>query len=282
MSRIKRVLLGLVLLLIAACAGVRGPQIELESAKGHGPGGAFVPGCMPFPNPGEKQDIDKKCPKEGNAGSDQALAEEYSSKNFLCAHGTPIDVGFDAFHLMQEVVDENELHYGNGTKSLPDRSAVKDLVTVGDQSVGEGTLVRLVGYVRDVTHTYEKPGAKEGVNCEYELIDNNDIHINIGRSPKSKPCNGVVAEMIPHFRNANWTPDHVRGLIGGKPVRVTGHVFFDSRHSLFTCQETDGNPKRMSLFEIHPVYRFEVCRHVKLNECDASDDAAWQNLESLF
>jgi hypothetical protein len=45
------------------------------------------------------------------------------------------------------------------------------------------------------------------------------------------------------------------------PVRVTGQLYFDSSH--FPCSggqgAGEGNPKRVSLWEIHPIYKFEVC-----------------------
>ncbi|MGB7620956.1 MAG: hypothetical protein WBN92_01275, partial [Terriglobia bacterium] len=40
----------------------------------------------------------------------------------------------------------------------------------------------------------------------------------------------------------------------------TGQLFFDSSHT--PCQdgsEIPGDPRRVSLWEIHPIYRFDVC-----------------------
>jgi hypothetical protein len=57
------------------------------------------------------------------------------------------------------------------------------------------------------------------------------------------------------------------------PVRVTGHLFFDSSH--VPCaggQPVPSNPKRFSLWEVHPIYQLEVCT----GNCDG--DGQWSSL----
>ena len=58
------------------------------------------------------------------------------------------------------------------------------------------------------------------------------------------------------------------------PVRVTGQLFFDSSH--VPCaggKEVRTNPRRFSLWEIHPIYQFEVCTA----DCDGT--GTWLPLE---
>jgi hypothetical protein len=43
-------------------------------------------------------------------------------------------------------------------------------------------------------------------------------------------------------------------------ARITGQLYFDSSHvPCANGQHVRSNPKRNSLWEIHPVYKFEVC-----------------------
>jgi len=84
--------------------------------------------------------------------------------------------------------------------------------------------------------------------------------------------------MIPHYRPTAWRDTAVRAV--ERPVRVTGHLFFDSAH--LPCDEAghpeQGQPARMSLWEIHLVYSLEVCRHATLAACRGDHDEDWQPL----
>jgi hypothetical protein len=56
-------------------------------------------------------------------------------------------------------------------------------------------------------------------------------------------------------------------------VRIAGQQFFDSSH--VPCANgapVGSNPKRISLWEIHPIYNFEVC----VSNCDGAGQ--WQPL----
>lgn len=60
----------------------------------------------------------------------------------------------------------------------------------------------------------------------------------------------------------------------GLPVRVTGHLFFDSSH--VPCENGQGvrsNPKRVSLWEVHPIYQFELCT------ADCGGTGTWVSLD---
>ena len=84
--------------------------------------------------------------------------------------------------------------------------------------------------------------------------------------------------MIPHYRPTAWRDTAIHAL--ERPVRVTGHLFFDSAH--LPCDEAGhqepGQPARMSLWEIHPVYAFEVCRHTTMAACRGDHDEDWTPL----
>jgi len=78
-----------------------------------------------------------------------------------------------------------------------------------------------------------------------------------------------------HFRPKAWRDTTIGDI--ERPVRVTGLLFFDSPH--LPCDEeghaVSGNPARVSLWEIHPVYLFEVCKHPKLTGCRGDHDEDW-------
>lgn len=145
-------------------------------------------------------------------------------------------------------------------------------------------MVQLKAFVMDAMQ--EGP---EKVNCQEEVPttkDYHDIHISLVPNIKlaaattkeaiaASECQGVVAEMSPHFRPALWTAGNLNKAGDKKlPVRVTGQLFFDSSHVPCKDGEPVGkNPKRVSLWEIHPIYAFEVCT------ADCDGEGTWVSLE---
>jgi hypothetical protein len=106
------------------------------------------------------------------------------------------------------------------------------------------------------------------------------IYISIVDSVSQQDeCSSVVAEMIPHHRPASWTAQNVEAVAKKKlPVRLTGQLFFDSSHS--PCQNgksLSGDPKRTSLWEVHPIYEFDVCP-----QGDCSNGSGWVTLEAFL
>src|ERR1019366_15412 len=60
-------------------------------------------------------------------------------------------------------------------------------------------------------------------------------------------------------------------------VRVTGPLFFDNAHKPcagLTKAAGDEAPFRSSLWEIHPVYQFEVCASTDPGKCDVNSDSS--------
>jgi hypothetical protein len=89
-------------------------------------------------------------------------------------------------------------------------------------------------------------------------------------------CNSVVAEMVPHHRPDGWTVENVlKAANKHARVRATGQLFFDSSHT--ECVDgtrVGSDPARSSLWEIHPIYKFEVC-----DSGDCSKAENWFSLE---
>ena len=143
-----------------------------------------------------------------------------------------------------------------------------------DDRVAEGKLAVLKGFV-----LIARQEGAESVNCGKNAPNSppyHDIHISIVQSAdETDECSSVVAETSPHHRPPEWNAANLNAV--GKahlPVRITGHLFFDSSH--VPCADgkpVPSNPKRVSLWELHPVYEFEVCTA----NCDA--EGTWAKLE---
>jgi hypothetical protein len=59
-------------------------------------------------------------------------------------------------------------------------------------------------------------------------------------------------------------------------VRITGTLLFDAAHR--PCQNSipsAGNPVRISVWEIHPVYAIDVCKFPTLTRCKVDDKTVW-------
>lgn len=232
---------------------------------------SFSPICSnpsyPSPGPAKPLQIDAKCGLTG-AGGEEAV--QNSVKNDFCAPGLtqPISIA-DLQKLQAQVNEDSSINFGD--EDAPPRHKGPATSRGPLQNLGEGKLVTLQGFV-----LFGREEGAESVNCEKAVPNQpafHDIHIElVDSSSVSDECSGIVAEMIPHHRPASWTADRVQEVADAKAmVRVTGQLFFDSSH--FPCQNGQGvrdNPKRASLWEIHPIYKFEVCQ----GDCTGSD-AQW-------
>jgi len=214
-----------------------------------------------FPGPATAID-NSSCGLAGNGGAE--TNQNDAKNNFCPSTGTaapqPITIA-DMVALQAKVQMDKTIPFGNTrthpltTKAGPAKNRAP-LV-----ALGEGKQVVLQGFVEDT----RQEGA-ESVNCtkEFPSPDNDlfhDVHIYLVAEPGQAECTSVVAEMIPRHRPAAWTAKQVEAVGNAKlPVRVTGQLMFDSSHT--PCQGStpvSGDPARSSLWEIHPVYKFEVC-----------------------
>jgi len=207
------------------------------------------------------------------------LAENHA-KNSFCLTGDATDISYQDL-LQLEGKSKNLV-----LKDLPDPETRKanlgNLLSLNGQTIGEGTLVRLTIYVIQGGADYADTAAKgfhgESVNCNRTSPEENDIHIPLGEKSTAAEAMSVTAEMSPHFRPAKWTPDQINAA-GDHPVRVTGQLFYDSAHRTPSGGRT-GDP-RASLWEIHPVYAFEVCGLTDIAACKAPPDADWKPLDQF-
>jgi hypothetical protein len=256
--------------IVNACAAQNVSSPEVKSGKT-----AFAPACRtptyPAPPPRTKPAIDSLC---GLQGSDREEANQNTAKNNFCASGTPTDMTIDDLtDLQKQVEDDPSIPFGDSSQGGRPQGPAVDRAPL--QALGEGKLVRMQAYV-----LFGKEEGAESVNCETAVPNQpayHDIHIElVSAAGVTDECSGVVAEMIPHHRPDTWKADNVEQVAGAElPVRVTGQLFFDSSH--FPCQNGAAfgdNPKRVSLWEIHPVYQFEVC-----SSGDCSSGTGWTPLD---
>ena len=244
----------------------------------------FKPGCrLPFDTiKSTGLEIDEKCTVDGNGGDDTAKVLENHAKNNFCIDGQPVPITYDDFKNLQALADANGLKKGLKTS----RDSLIDIFdSSGGTKIGEGTLVQFVTFLLKAHHSNVGKGKGENVNCKMTTQDDNDIHIELtmDRSiDEPDPCDSVTAEMSPHFRPAEWNR-----LVDldkfDRPVRITGPLFFDNSHS--PCHDgVRPNPKRISVWEIHPVYQFEICKAKAkdLKACDVKDNSVWVALDQWF
>src|SRR5437016_114191 len=206
--------------------------------------------------------IDNVCSITGGS-SDPAKQAESASKNNFCSE-TPTA---EALTYQQLLDLQAKSTAAKLKKSITDRKVVEDM--------GEGKYVSYIALVKEAH--YSDVGAGEAVNCNKSGAERNDIHIVLMPEGKTDECESTTAEMSPHFRPAAWTPANIMTASKDHPVRVKGHFFYDGSHSPCTASSRP-NPKRASLWEVHPVYSFEICSAKTIAECQASS-AEWTPLE---
>ena len=227
------------------------------------------PKCgWPFNETPVRQKFDDQC-NQGKTNDSSTIVQNAAKNNF-CATGTPIIIDVPTLkNLQTEVESPNVL--GPQYKPPTDRAKLRNLTTKAPDgsALGEGLLVQMVTFIFEAHYSDVESG--ESVNCKLAGSENNDIHVALVASSKeTDECQSVTTEITPHFRPVVWTDTALNNL-KGKPVRITGQLFFDASHHPGpgdTCQP----PKRQSSWEIHPLYKLEVCIKDTLEQCKANDN----------
>jgi hypothetical protein len=204
------------------------------------------------------------------AGSAHGLVNQL--KRTVPPQGTPTTLTFDTFSQLQsaavELVDE-------GVEIPPaERDKIKSIETA-EGTVGEGSRVRLVAFLSE-----GNPHANSGesVNCNLKRQANNDIHISVTETKDGSEFEGIVVEMIPQDRPANWTSSKL-GQLHGKVLLIEGGLFYDNLHfaNADANNPMQGQPKRFSLWEIHPVTSLKVCKKRTVSQCDPDRASDWKD-----
>jgi hypothetical protein len=221
--------------------------------------------------------IDSSCPVQGSGGDE---ATQNTAKNDFCASGpaTPITIA-EMADLQKQVEDNKNIPFGNKDKHplTSDPGPAEDRAPL--VKLREGNEVVLTGYV--AMSRFESPETVNSGKAVPNKDAYHDIHTSIVAKPGNAQCTGVVVEMIPHHRPTSWNPEVVNAVKTAKlKVRITGQLMFDSSHS--PCIDgqpvktgpNSQDPARVSLWEIHPIYKFEVCQ---VGDC--ASGSGWVPLE---
>jgi len=236
----------------------------------------FEPPCpLPYDSIKQHHPIDDTCDSTGTAGSPK-VARQDGAKNNFCAAGPAAVVTQLSFKNLQAKAAALKVPFGGQGKLPPEPSVLHDIYRTSDGAlVGEGSLVEYVGFI--LHSKYSDTGTGETCNCQNGGDEDNDIHISLAPTKSATLCASVVAEMSPHFRPDRWDTTDLEA-VKSHPVRITGQLFFDSVHAPCT-KGHPASPPRVSLWEIHPVYSCDVCKHTALADCPASDESVWEPLD---
>lgn len=157
--------------------------------------------------------------------------------------------------------------------SPDDRKKIKSIET-SQGVLGEGLRVRLLAFLSE-GNPHANTG--ESVNCYLKDEPNNDIHISVTESKDMSEFEGIVVEMIPQNRPEKWTSDNVATL-RGKLLLIEGALFYDNLHVVNSdaANPIPRQPKRFSLWEIHPIVSVKVCKNAD-TKCDPNDSSVWED-----
>ena len=273
----------------------------------------FAPGC-PMPFTPEPHDIDNKCARQGdpNGSAEGKLQNEF--KTNYCATEGPIEVTAVSFRALQLSADtlkqEGALRYGSpqAPPRVNERPLLSDLhiTNPAGESVGEGKLVRMAAYLLHAAYS-----GGESVNCNSAsnpIVPSSheyaDIHIYLSAIKPTRytsaaarmkqDCRSMTAEIIPHLRPDDFTKiaafhdtqgggkafDAIAAAKLNRPMRFTGHMFFDGAHTPCSSDSDQFHlPRRFASWEIHPVYAIDVCKFTTKAKCRVDHDTDWTSFK---
>jgi hypothetical protein len=260
--------------------------------------GPFHLSCstLPFEAIKKGRPIDNVCDLAGDATSAANQAQN-RAKNEFCAPGSPNHTTFFTFRQLQAKTE------AAGITGVPaNRASLQGLHTTSDgATVGEGSVVQLIGFL--IKGKFSNVGSGESVNCGLEDREENDIHLNLVQNkPPANPadaqirdleCKSVVVEISPHFRPEPWeilgslhktstnatAAKKIAALDLRRPMRFTGHAFYDGFHKPCVGTTPGGSSRRVSAWEIHPTYAIEVCINTSVSGCPRTDASRWRPLD---
>jgi hypothetical protein len=234
----------------------------------------------PLPPPGAFAISHASCPPVGKHKVNNQLVQ-YSEtsdaglRNMAKRHSpvgaTPVTLTLaDILALQQDVSSRfSDAHLAK-TSFEPDRSALQNR-PLGTATISEGDLVQLAAFLIEV-----RPQGNESTNCAGQ--DGSDIHLSIG-AKNTTEWESVVAEIIPQLDHpVGWDATTLRKLRDQKlQVLVIGGLSYDNEHLVNDdpAHPNGTQPKRISLWEIHPITAFYVC---ELASCSPGNHSQWTTL----
>lgn len=216
------------------------------------------------------------CKAHGCAEPDEKRGLFNIAKNHVPSGTRSITLSFPDFRALQRQADAV---VDQGTELSQEQRDSLQGFTVTNGRAGEGKLVKLTGFIAQGADPHANTG--ESVNCRLTTPANNDFHVTIALRSTHTEFQGIVVEMIPHDRPAEWSLAKLRKIKRNSLlVMVVGGLFYDNDH-VVNSDPTDsltGEPKRFSLWEIHPITQFFVCQRAR-NACSPRTPSQWTRLE---
>jgi hypothetical protein len=216
------------------------------------------------------------CSTHGCAAAEEPEGILNALKRRLPNPQIPVQLNVEDFRSLQRVADER---VGQGYPGLdrPQRAKLNGLKFAGGL-ISEGRVVRTFGYIAKGGEGLHINGEGESVNCNLKGKSENDIHIPLVAAAGDSEFKAIVVEMIPQGRAASWTLDSLKTVQEkGYQVWVEGPLLYDKTH--YVSDDADNplsnDPNRMSLWEIHPITKFLVCRKQR---CERSNEGDWEAL----
>jgi hypothetical protein len=220
-----------------------------------------------------------QCPARGCAKEGSWEAEDNAMKRTRPdGSKAAVLLTFDDLKSLQKQADAI---VGQGPYDLTPHGHQKlTALKVSGGSVSEGDRVRVAAYIPKGQDGLHVNGAGESVNCNLKKPYDNDFHIPVVAAPGDSEFKGIVVEMIPQARPSAWTIDALKEIQAkGRQVLVEGALSYDKVH--YVSDDPDhpfkDEPDRMSLWEIHPITDFLVCRR---DHCDPKQQGDWTSLEA--
>ena len=241
--------------------------------------GATNPGCN-----GQFADY-SDCPKKG-CGTTPTKNLFNTIKNKGPMTGQHKLLTFSDFHTLQDTVEA--LNYNpNEEMTKAKRNALLHDITLDDGSiVSEGDLVALSGFIS--IHRTIKCGSQESCNCTFKNgandipCSNTDIHLPIVERATLGETKSVVAELTPRITDLDSIRDgtSLKAIQDARQqVLVVGQLFFDNAHLPNPTGNVGTQPKRFTVWEVHPITEFYTCPSGQ--SCDPEDvGAGWTKLGS--
>jgi hypothetical protein len=229
------------------------------------------------------------CPNIGCSKPGSPLAVTNAQKRTTAVGSTPAPLTFEDLSALQKDVDDKfadgpimvagEKVTGTRSMTAAPRKIILSGLKAKSGTFTEGNFVTLTGFVAS-TQLEPHTNSGESVNCKLTQDASSDFHINITPGKNQDETQGVVVEMIPQSpkrKDNEWSLDKLRKIQTQQlPVRIQGRLFFDNEHVPNTSKTAKNgtNPKRFSIWEIHPLSSFDVC---PASSCTPS--AGWKPLE---
>jgi hypothetical protein len=223
-----------------------------------------------------------RCEPEGcgTPGSNQALLN--TVKRRMPSATTARTLTFASLRSLQQKA--NNLVGQHNELTQAERDSLVNL-SISGGTVREGRLVKLSGFLAEGLEPHANSGG-ESVNCRLTGDAHNDFHISVVENPGDDEFKSVVVEMIPQGRNSGWTLAKLKNIRQqGKRILVIGALFYDNIHLVNddASHPIEKQPKRFSLWEIHPITMFFVCTRAT-NNCSSTSTGAtsgWKRLEDF-